>query len=385
MHPAVPLLTLPQSNVQSKSTVMKPNIREVSDPREWDDALLSLPAPPVLQTWEWGTFKERQGWRAIHYLWEAGGKPCAAALVLLRRPAHLPLGVMYAPKGPTLPWDDVSLLQSVLADLEAAARQAKAVFLKIDPDVEEDAPEGKTVTLTLRARGWRPSAEQVQFRNTLLLDLTLPPDDLLACMKPKWRYNIRLAQRKGVVVRPGTVDDLSLLYRMYQETSVRDRFVIRPEEYYQDAWGSFMKAGLAQPLIAEVEGEPVAMVILFRFGRRAWYMYGASRSVYREYMPNHLLQWEAIRWAQAQGCAIYDLWGAPERADESEPMWGVYRFKAGFGARPVRYIGAWDFPVYRRVYDLYTTLTPRLLALMRWRYWRRVGSGRLSRPSMIST
>lgn len=351
---------------------MRPNIREISDPREWDDALLCLPNPHVLQTWEWGAFKERQGWQAYHYLWETRGSPRAAALALLRRPAHLPLGVMYVPKGPTLPWDDTVLLQSVLADLETAARRVGAVFLKIDPDVEENTPEGETVTAILRARGWRPSAEQVQFRNTLLLDLTLPPDDLLARMKPKWRYNIRVAQRKGVTVRPGTVEDLPLLYQMYQETSARDRFVIRPEEYYRDAWGSFIEAGLAQPLIAEVEGEPVAMVMLFRFGRRAWYMYGASRSVYREYMPNHLLQWEAIRWAQAQGCTVYDLWGAPERPDESDPMWGVYRFKAGFGARPVRHIGAWDFPVYRTAYHLYTVLTPRLLALMRWRYWLRV-------------
>jgi peptidoglycan pentaglycine glycine transferase (the first glycine) len=264
---------------------MRPTIREVSDLREWDDALLCLPNSHILQTWEWGAFKERQGWRAFHYLWEAGEGPRAAALALLRRPARLPLGVMYVPKGPVLPWDDVPLLQNVLADLETAARRAGAVFLKIDPDVEEETPEGETVTAILRARGWRPSSEQVQFRNTLLLDLTLPPDDLLARMKPKWRYNIRLAQRKGVTVRSGTAEDLPLLYRMYQETSVRDRFVIRPEEYYRDAWGSFMDAGLAQPLIAEIGNEPVAMVILFRFGRRAWYMYGASRSVYREYMP----------------------------------------------------------------------------------------------------
>ncbi len=354
---------------------MRPNIREVSDPQEWNEALLGLPNPHILQTWEWGAFKERQGWRAVHYLWETREDPRAAALVLLRRPARLPWGVMYVPKGPTLPWDDAVLLQSVLTDLEAAARRAGAVFLKIDPDVEEATPEGETVTAVLRARGWRPSAEQVQFRNTLLLDLTLSPDDLLVRMKPKWRYNIRLAQRKGVTIRPGMMEDLPLLYRMYQETSGRDRFVIRPEAYYRDAWGTFMEAGLAQPLVAEVGGEPVAMVILFRFGRRAWYMYGASRSVYREYMPNHLLQWEAIRWAQAQGCTVYDLWGAPERPDESDPMWGVYRFKAGFGARPVRTIGAWDFPVYRAFYHLYTVLIPRLLALMRWRYWAGIQEG----------
>ncbi len=344
--------------------------RRITDPQEWNDALLCLPAPHVLQTWEWGAFKERQDWRATHWLWEADGVPVAAALFLTRRPGRLPVRVAYVPKGPLLARPDSDLLRQVLADLEALAREQGALFLKVDPDIEADTPWGAEVVTLLQGRGWRFSPEQVQFRNTLLLDLTPSPEEILAHMKPKWRYNIRLAERKGVTVREGTLDDLPLLYRMYQETSIRDRFVIRPEEYYRDAWGAFIEAGLAQPLVAEVAEEPVAMVILFRFGRRAWYMYGASRSLYRDYMPNHLLQWEAIRWAKRQGCTTYDLWGAPDVLDESDPMWGVYRFKAGFGARPVRWIGAYDFPVHRARYRLYISLTPRILALMRWRYWR---------------
>ncbi|MCS7178266.1 MAG: peptidoglycan bridge formation glycyltransferase FemA/FemB family protein [Anaerolineae bacterium] len=345
----------------------------MADPWAWNDALLRLPAPHVLQTWEWGAFKERQGWRMIPLLWEADGLPRAAALVLSRRASRFLPRVMYVPKGPLLPYEDESLLQAVLSDLETLARAQKALFLKIDPDVEAESPLGERVTTVLQARGWLPSPEQVQFRSTLLLDLRASPEEILARMKPKWRYNIRLAQRKGVTIREGTLADLSLLYRMYQETSIRDRFVIRPEEYYQDAWGTFIAAGLACPLVAEVAGEPVAMVILFRFGQRAWYMYGASRSVYRDWMPNHLLQWEAIRWARQQGCTVYDLWGAPDTPDESDPMWGVYRFKAGFGARLVRHIGAWDFPAHPLGYRLYMALMPRVLALMRWRYWQRQG------------
>jgi len=344
----------------------------IDDPRRWNDALQRLPAPHVLQTWEWGAFKERQGWRAVHHLWETDSAPAAAALVLTRRPGRLPVQVSYVPRGPLLAREDPDLLDRVLTDLESIARKQGALFLKIDPDIEADTPWGAQAMALLQERGWRFSSEQVQFRNTLLLDLTPSPEEILAQMKPKWRYNIRLAQRKGVTVREGTMDDLPLLYRMYQETSIRDRFVIRPEEYYQDAWGSFIEAGLAQMLIAEVAGEMVAMVILFRFGGRAWYMYGASRSLYRDYMPNHLLQWEAIRWAKTQGCTVYDLWGAPDALDESDPMWGVYRFKAGFGARLVRWIGAYDFPVHRARYHLYTSITPRILALMRWRYWQRL-------------
>ncbi len=345
----------------------------ILDARRWNDALLRLPDAHVLQTWEWGAFKERHGWRAERWLWEKEGRPQAAASVLSRPLGPWSSGVMYVPKGPVLDYDDTDLLTSVLSDLEHLARERGAIFLKIDPDVRADSPTGEAVVDLLRRRGWRCSPEQVQFRNTLLLDLTGSLDEILARMKSKWRYNIRLAVRKGVTVRPGEASDLPLLYEMYRETSLRNRFVIRPETYYHDAWGSFIKAGLAQPFIAEVEGEPVAMVILFRFGKRVWYMYGASRSRHREKMPNHLLQWEAIRWAKEQGCTVYDLWGAPDELDESDPMWGVYRFKRGFGAEFVRHIGAYDYPASRLAYLTYMGLSPRLLALMRWLHWRRRG------------
>ncbi|MBN1953753.1 MAG: peptidoglycan bridge formation glycyltransferase FemA/FemB family protein [Anaerolineae bacterium] len=344
--------------------------RQITSPGEWEQVLQRLPDPHVLQSWEWGALKERQGWQVSCWLWHVAGEPQAAALLLLRQAGRLPVRVAYVPKGPLLDYGDAPLLVQVLADLEDLARRERALFVKIDPDVPLDLPPGQQVVERLRRRGWQPSREQVQFRNTMLLDLTPDLDDIMAGFKSKWRYNVRLAARKGVQVQEGGSDDLPLLYRMYEETSQRNRFVIRPEAYYRDAWGSFIQAGRAQPLIATVSGEPVAMVILFCYGQRAWYMYGASRPAHRELMPNHLLQWEAIRWAKERGCTVYDLWGAPEVLEEADPMWGVYRFKQGFGAELARYIGAYDFPTARLAYWLYTVGAPRLLAWMRWRHWR---------------
>ncbi len=360
---------------------MKPSIKHPTSRADWNSALADLPAAHVLQTWEWGTFKSRYGWQPSRHLWldSAGGRPCAAASFLTRRLGRHPSAVMYVPKGPTLDYGNTSLLDQVLAYLEDTARRERALFLKIDPDVRADAAEGRMVVEILRGRGWRPSREQIQFRNTMLVDLSHSPEELLAAMKSKTRYNLRLAGRRGVAVRQGVLADLPLLYEMYAETAARDGFVIRPEDYYHDAWGSFIEAGLAQPLIAEVEGEPVAMVVIFHFpsnplrtgAGRAWYMYGASRAAHREKMPNHLLQWEAMRWAREQGCAVYDMWGAPDELDESDPLWGVYRFKQGFGGEFVRHVGAWDFPISRFGYWLYTAAMPRVLAVMRRRYWRR--------------
>ena len=338
---------------------------------EWNSALARLPNAHILQAWEWGEFKSRHGWHPKRHLWHKEDQPCAAASTLTRRLGRWSTAVMYIPKGPALNYEDTVLMGQVLSDLEAAARHEQVLFVKMDPDVRADSATGDMATRALRRRGWTASHEQVQFRNTVILDLTQTPDEVLAAMKPKWRYNVRLAVRRGVSVRRGAVADVPLMVKMYTDTAARDGFIIRPEDYYRDAWISFVEAGLAQPLIAEVDGLPVAMAIIFHLANRAWYIYGASYPIHREKMPNHLLQWEAIRWAQEQGCTAYDMWGAPVVLNESDPLWGVYRFKQGFGGEFVRHIGAWDFPVSRAGYWTYTNVMPYVLEAMRWLYWIR--------------
>lgn len=336
----------------------------------WNGALAPLSGAHVLQSYEWGQTKTQVGWtaRRLLFLDEESGKPRAAASLLRRQLPRLPLAVTYVPKGPALDHGDLPLAETVLARIEKEARQARVISVKIDPDVRADSEQGTIFTQLLRRRGWRASREQIQFRNALLSDLTLDEDALLAGMKSKTRYNVRLARRRGVTVRAGTLDDLPIFYGMYSETSQRDDFIIRPLDYYRRVWETFLRAEMAHLLLAEVESEPVAGLLLFRFARTAWYMYGASTGRHRRHMPNHLLQWEAMRWAKAQGCTTYDWWGAPDVLDESDPLWGVHRFKAGFGGEFVPHIGAWDFPVSRSLYWLYSVAMPSLLELMRRRH-----------------
>lgn len=360
---------------------------EASSQPGWDGALAALPQPHILQSWAWGQTKQQTGWRAKRLLWRDGdpgpdagdmrggssplmpAPPRAAAGLLTRRlGARVPLAIGYVPKGPLLDWSDSALAEGVLARLEAEARRAAAIFVKIDPDVRSDTPEGRAVAALLARRGWRPSAEQIQYRNTVVSDLAPAEDAILAAMKPKWRYNIRLAERRGVSVRAGAQADLPAFYAMYRETGARDGFLVRPYDYYHTIWAEFMAAGLAHLLLAEVSGGPVAGVILFRFGPTAWYFYGASTAQSRDLMPNHALQWAAMRWAKTAGCTRYDWWGAPDVLEESDPMWGVYRFKQGFGGTFEPHIGAWDYPVSRPLYWAYTVAMPRVLALMRRRH-----------------
>jgi len=203
----------------------------------------------------------------------------------------------------------------------------------------------------------------------LVVDLAQDPEAILAAMHEKWRYNIRLAEKKGVSVRVGTLEDLPMLSRMYAETSVRDGFVIREEGYYKTVWNLFMNSNdpHCEPLIAEVDNEPVAAIFIFYFAGRAYYVYGMSRDVHREKMPAYLLQWEAMKRAKANGCETYDLWGAPDVFNESDSMWGVYRFKEGLGGKVVRTLGAWDYAPNRLWYNMYSEVIPRVLDVMRSR------------------
>ncbi len=352
-------------------------------PINWNNNVAQLPGAHILQTWEWGQVKSRYGWQMHPRTWLADDKRLIATAMVLQRTIMLggfatPLRMFYVPKGPLLDWGNSDLRQRVLDDLQTWVKQQGGLLIKIDPDVvigrgvpgqpeAVDYVDGQSLITELRSRGWLFSGEQVQFRNTVLVDLRQPEEELLARMKQKTRYNIHLAQRKGVQVRVGSGADIPLLFHMYAETSVRDGFVIRDESYYHTVWSNFIHSGMAEPLIAEVGGLPVAAVIVFRFAGRAWYLFGMSRELHREKMPNYLLQWEAIRRSKAYGCHTYDLWGAPDQFEASDPLWGVYRFKEGLGGEVYRHLGAWDFPVHHSIYRIYTQILPRWLNWMRGR------------------
>jgi peptidoglycan pentaglycine glycine transferase (the first glycine) len=363
------------------------------DAQRWNSLIAQLPRPHLLQTWQWAQAKQPFGWTAHYRTWQTEAGEIEAAAQILQRQIHFPLlrrslCMLYVPKGPLLrDWSDAHLRKRVLAGLAETARELGAFFVKIDPDVSlgsgvpgeagaVENPIGHDLVDELKASGWRYSNEQVQMPNTMLIDLDNSEDELLAAMKQKTRYNVRLAKRKGVSVRQGGPADFPLLYQMYAETSVRDGFVIRSEDYYSQVWQTFYEAGLLKPLVAEVEGQPVAALMLFIFREQAWYIYGMSRDLHREKMPNYLLQWEAMRAAKAAGCEVYDLWGAPDEFTERDPMWGVYRFKQGLAAYEVRHIGAWDLPLQPFTYAAYTQALPRIIALMRWR-GRRITRGQV--------
>lgn len=364
-------------------------------PSEWNQLVSALPNSHILQCWEWAEVKSKYGWIPTPLIWESissnssNEKRIVAAAIILKRIIPLKgfsarLCIMYIPRGPVMDWTNIDLCKRVLDDLQDFARSHHAIFIKMDPDLAlgEGIPGadyrkenriGAIIQDELRSRKWTFSDDQIQFRNTVMIDLSPSEDEIKSSFKQKTRYNINLASRKRVVVRSGTLADLPLLYDMYAETSIRDGFVIRDEGYYQTIWKSFMNSRdtlnniFAVPLIAEVEHEPIAAIFVFGFAARAYYLYGMSRDIHREKMPNHLLQWEAIKLARSKGCLQYDLWGAPEEFNEKDPLWGVFRFKDGLGGTVIRTLGAWDYPAQPFFYRMYTKTMPMILNMMRLR------------------
>ena len=350
------------------------------NPSDWNAHVQNFSSVHILQSFEWGEFKSRHGWHVERYLWKNDHNQVFAAAQVLKRSllnSFPSIKVWYIPRGPLMDWSNDKLRIQVLSDLIDHAKKDGAIFIKIDPEVmvpcsdlnqigSENHKTGKQITQLLKDQGWLFSDEQIQFRNTLWLDLQLPEGQLLQNMKQKTRYNIHLAERKGVVIRRVLPDEFPILYRLYATTSNRDGFIIRPKEYYLDIWNYMFEKGMAQGLIAEVDGQAVAGLIVFLFAHKAWYFYGMSSGKHHEKMPNYLLQWEAIRFAKEKGFKIYDLWGAPDKfEDETDSMSGVYRFKLGLGGLPVCTVGAWDYVFNKFAYYLYRHLLPRILGVMR--------------------
>jgi len=304
----------------------------------WDELLQSYPDAHLLQTSSWAAFKQAFGWSAMR----VRAEHCAAQILLRRLP--LGLSIAYLPKGPLgTQW------QELWPQVDALCRQHHAIFLQVEPDLFEPLPNE---VRTLWLAGFTPEEHTVQPRRTIIVDLTQDEDQLLAAMKQKTRYNIRLAQRHGVQVL--TSADLEGFYRMMQTTAQRDGFALHSAEYYRKAYAIFEPQGQAVLLEAVLDQQPLAYLMAFLQHERAWYFYGASDDENRNLMPTYLLQWEAMRWAKANGAKTYDLWGIPDEDEaileeqftsRSDGLWGVYRFKRGFGGQVLR-----SAPAFIRVY-----------------------------------
>ncbi len=256
-------------------------IKKISDLTHWNEIIFKLPGAHLLQTREWSTIKSHLGWTAQPVLWEDEAGNCRAACLILKRqvrilPGILSANILYAPKGPLLDWSDPPLVEKVLGDLQQITRSERSIFMKIDPDViygigtpgseqEVTCEDGCALRDRLTRSGWLFSDDQIQFRNSVVINLEKTDDQILANMKQKTRYNIRLAEKKGVVIRKGGLADTAMLYKMYAGTSLRNGFTIRDRHYYERVWKILYQAGMLEFLIASFDKKPIAGLVLLHF------------------------------------------------------------------------------------------------------------------------
>ncbi len=339
-----------------------PAAREITDPQVWDRFAAAHPRGEFLQSWRWGELKSRYGWRPVRLALESNGAIVAGVQMLVRTrrvSRMLPAaGVAYVPRGPLAASPDQA--DRLIAAATDEARRAGASFLRVEPPASPAsgwAPEG-----------FRRAPQFVQIPRTAVVDIAPDESSILGGFKPKMRYNIRLAGRRGIKIDQATdAADLEDFYRLTQITARRERFAVHARDYYRDIWRTFAPEHGAL-LIARFDGEPVAALLSVAFGGRAVYLFGASSNRHREHMAPHALQWAAMRWARARGCRKYDLWGAAAATDAGDPMAGVHRFKLGFNPAIVEYPGAFDLPLQRvRAWALTHGFLRTREVLNRWR------------------
>ena len=353
--------------------------------KECTDMAVKTPAQHFLQSRLWAEFKKEQGWSYRQYEVHSPGTRSFLLTVLLRQLS--PFGFLaYIPMGPSiLITNDSRLPETVekrklflvnLAEKLVPLLPAYVFLIRFDPPWEcamrsentqafsrQDFPlipctGGKTPCRLIKA------ASDIQPPDTVLLDLGQPLDALLSQCKPKWRYNIRLAEKKGVQVRcfSGSQAEgvIPLFYQLYRETAARDGIAIHSENYYRSlcrlaADGTFdTERILISVYVAYFEENPLAAIITLFSPFGAVYLYGASSNEHRNLMPAYLLQWKAIQDAQKYGCPSYDFYGIPPTDDSNHPMYGLYRFKTGFGGAIIHRVGTLDIPVRSFRYRLYS-------------------------------
>ncbi len=324
---------------------------------DWNNFLANHPDAHILQTGEWGELKSAFGWRPVRIVTRDYG-----AQILFRR---LPLGLTlgYIPKGPTSEQTGEFWLE-----VDRICRSLRAVFLRVEPDAWVESQMQTEI-------GWqsfRLNENNIQSRRTIVVDLRGSEEDILARMKQKCRYNIRLAEKKGVIIRPW--DDIEGFHKMMTVTGSRDGFSVHSKEYYQRVYDLFHPSDACELLVADFNNQPLAALMVFARGKRAWYLYGSSTDKERNRMPAYLLQWDAMRWAKNRGAEEYDLWGVPDKDEATleadfetrqDGLWGVYRFKRGFGGELKRAAGALDKVYNPLLYQAYLTfLRMKVLTLI---------------------
>ncbi len=320
----------------------------------WDDFVARQHRAHLLQLSAWGTHKAAFGWDYEIVTLTENGEIVAGALLLFR-PLPLRSKMAYLPMGPYI--TDSSHVDALWAAIHTCARRHSAAFLKWEAGINPPINPAEQA-------GFKPSPQTIQPPRTILIDISDDDDAIMARMNQGTRRKIRQSHKQGIRYYTGTTPaDVARFTALMQTTGERNAFGVHEPRYYELAYELLIPArGVL--LLAEHDGDLLAGIMVFAIRDTAWYLYGASSDVKRNFMASYGIQWEAIQWARARGCTHYDLWGIPDEDEatleagfqkRSDGLWGVYGFKRGWGGAVVRSAGAVDYIYNPIIYAAYTT------------------------------
>jgi len=321
---------------------IRPATRE--DRHNWDTVVYH-----PLQSWAWGQFRAASDIDVVRLAVTKGGKLVDGWQVTFHKLPFTRWTIGYFPKGPVI-------TREMLETLKTQGKQKRAIFIQLEPNVlsNETFQSRLPSEHASHFKSLRPSHHPLFPKHTFVLDLTKPEGDLLKVMHPKTRYNIRVAQKHGVVVKEDNSKEAFNAYlKLSAETTHRQRFYAHNETYHRRMWETLQPAGIAKLFTATYQGDILAAWIIFVWKDTVYYPYGASSRQRREVMAPTLTLWEIARWAKNKGLTYFDLWGAlGPNPDPDDPWYCFHRFKQGFAPKLIEFIGSYDLVLSPFLYHL---------------------------------
>ncbi len=322
------------------------------------DALVHHP----LQSYEWGVFRERTHTKVIRKGLFDNKKLSSGFQLTIHKIPHTPFTIGYLPKGN---FPDETLLKQLMN----IGKREHCIFIQLEPNVEKV----QNKELRIINYGLVRAAHPLFTKYTFILDLTKNEQDLLAGMHPKTRYNIRIAQKRGVeIVEDNSEQAFETYWKLTEETTKRQNFYAHTKMYHKLQWETLTvdknkdNALTSHMFFSKYQGKTLAAWILFTFQDTLYYPYGSSSNEHREVMASNLMMWEAIRFGKAKGLKQFDMWGAmSDTPDTKDPWYGFHRFKQGYGARHVEFVGSFDLVINPLMYQLYKVADKTRWALLK--------------------
>jgi lipid II:glycine glycyltransferase (peptidoglycan interpeptide bridge formation enzyme) len=315
-------------------------VREVL-PEEKDN--FNQLATHPLQSWAWGEFKEKTGVKVIRLGAFEKEKLKASYQITVHPLPKVNYNILYFPKGP-LP--DKVMLEA----LKKLGEKEKAVFIKMEPNIRENSDVEKFLLENGCQKG-----KSLFTPYSFQMDLRQSEEQILAGMKPKTRYNIKIAQKHGVeITEDNSPEAFEHYLRLTRETTQRQKFYAHTEKYHRQMWEAINESKMAHLFLAKYQNQVLAAYIFFIFNNILYYPFGASTRENQNVMAIYSLMWEAIKFGKKSNCQTFDMWGAlnPD-PNPNDPWFGFHHFKEGFGGELVKFIGTYDLVINPPLYQLF--------------------------------